>query len=320
MAGGLPPTDSTHLSDLSRSEMIEHYGGVVDSQFAKASIMRRFVTVQAVRGTDTLINRRVGRTTLQALTDGVRPDAETVKFGRVGVTVDTTIIARANRSQLNEFQTDFNARAEIGKDHGKEMGKKFDEAMLIQAIKGAYQAAPVTPDYNGAFGAGIVETLAAAGDELDPDLLYERISRIIVAQQENDIDTDESAVFLRPTEFDVLINHDKLVNREFSVDNGDFAQGTLKCIKGVPLVMTTRIPTSVITNHLLGAAYNVNAAEADTVAVVTHPQSLLVGETIPLTSDVWFDKKERQWFIDSFAAYGASPRRADVSGVVRKFQ
>ena len=84
--------------------------------------------------------------------------------------------------------------------------------------------------------------------------------------------------------------------------------------------MTTRIPTSPITNHLLGAAYNVNAAEADTVAIVTHPQSLLVGETIPLTSDVWFDKKERQWFIDSFAAYGASPRRADVSGVVRKFQ
>lgn len=315
---GQLPQNSNHLSDLARAEMIEHYGGTVDSQFAKDSIMRRFVTVQPVIGTDTLINRRVGRTKVSALTDGVRPAAQRTQFGRVAVTVDTTLIARDNRSQLNEFQTDFNARGELAKDHGKELSKKFDEAMLIQAIKGAHQAAPVSPDYNGAFGAGTVQDLAAAGHELDPDRLYAQIAAIITHQQEQDIDTDSSAIFVRPTYYDVLLNSDKLINRDFSSANGDFANGTVKCIKGVPIVMTARQPTAAITNHLLGAAYNLSAAEARTVAVVTHPQSLLVGETIPLTSDVWFDKKERQWFIDSFMAYGASPRRADVSGVVRK--
>lgn len=315
---GQPPSDSTHLSDLARSEMIEHYGGTVDGQFAKASIMRRFVSVQPVRGTDTLINRRVGRTQLQKLTDGVRPDALKTQFGRVAVTVDTTIIARDSRSQLNEFQTDFNARAEIGMDHGKEMGKFFDEAMLIQAIKGAYQSAPVSPDYNGAFGAGMVVPFGAANDELDPDLLYNAIASIITEQQENDIDTDSSAVFVRPTHYDVLLNNDKLIDRDFSSSNGDFANGTIKTIKGVPIVMTARIPTAVNASHLLGSAYNVSATEAKTVAIVTHPKSLLVGETIPLSSDVWFDKKERSWFIDSFIAFGAAPRRADVSGVVSK--
>ena len=318
MAGGLPETDSTHLSDLQRSEMIEHYGGVVDSQFAKASIMRRFIRVQPVRGTDTLINRRVGRTKLQRLTDGVRPEANKTNFGRVSVTVDTTIIARDNRSQLNEFQTDFNARAELAQDHGKELGKFFDEAILIQAIKGSGQAAPTVPDYNGAFGAGQVRTLGAAGDELDPDLLYTDIAAIITNQQENDIDTDSSVIFVRPTHYDVLLNNDKLIDRDFSSSNGDFANGTVKTIKGVPIVMTARIPTAAITDHYLGSAYNVSAAEARTVAIVTHPQSLLVGETIPLTSDVWFDKKERQWFIDSFIAFGAAPRRADVTGTVRR--
>lgn len=310
------PQDSTHLSDLARSEMIEHYGGVVDGQFAKDSIMRKFVTVQPVRGTDTLINRRIGKTTLQALTDGVRPPANKTPFGRVGVTVDTTILARDNRSQLNEFQIDFNARAEIGKDHGKQLAKYFDQAMLIQAIKGAYQSAP--SGLNGAIGAGIVNAFASAGDELDPDLLYAQIADIVTRQQEQDIDTDMSAVFVRPTHYDVLLNCDKLIDRDFSRDNGDFADGTVKTIKGVPVVMTARVPNAVDAAHLLGSAYNVSATEAKTVAIVTHPQSLLVGETIPLTSDVWFDKKERQWFIDSFAAYGAAPRRPDVSGVVLK--
>ena len=311
------PQDSTHLSDLARSEMIEHYGGTVDAQFAKASIMRKFVRVQPVLGTDTLINRRVGRTVLQKLTDGVRPDAVKTPFGRVGVTVDTTIIARDNRSQLNEFQTDFNARAEIAQDHGKEIGKFFDQALIIQAMKGAAQAAPA--GLNNAIGPGLVKTMTAAGNDLDPDLLYAQIAQIITEQQEQDIDTDQSVIFVRPTYFDVLLNNDKLVDRNFSASNGDFADGKVKTIKGVPIVQTARIPTAAIPDHKLGSAYNITATEAKVVAIVTHPQSLLVGETIPLTSDVWFDKKERQWFIDSFIAFGASPRRPDVSGVVRKF-
>ena len=76
------PTDSAHLSDQARSEMIEEYGGVVEGQFAKKSMMRQFVPVKPVRGTDTLINRRVGRTTLKSLTPGVRPDATPTNFGR----------------------------------------------------------------------------------------------------------------------------------------------------------------------------------------------------------------------------------------------
>ena len=311
-----PATDGTALSDLAHSEMIEHYAGVVDGQFAKASMMRQFVTVQPVIGTDTLINRRIGKTTLKALVDGVPPDPSKTAFGRVSVTVDTTIIARDNRSQLNEFQIDFNARAEIGKDPGKEIGQFFAEALLIQAAKGAALAAP--SGLNGSIGAGLVKTHASAGDELDPDLLYAQIASIITYQQEQDIDTDMSHVFLRPTHYDVLLNCAKLIDRDFSRENGDFADGKVKTIKGVPIEMTARIPNAAIAAHKLGSAYNWSATEAKVVAIVTNPMALLVGETIPLTSDVWFDKISRTWFIDSFIAFGASPRRPDVSGIVRK--
>lgn len=318
MANGLPPQTSEHLSDLSRSEMIEHYGGVVDGSFAYSSIMRQFTNVQSVRGTDTLINRRVGATKLQALKDGVRPDAHRTKFGRVALTVDTTVIARDNRSQLNEFQTDFNARAEIGREHGIQIAKYFDESLLIQAIKTAQQPAPVELD--GSIGAGHVQVLDAIGAENDPDLLYDAIAKIIVAKQENDIDTSRDVIFIRPTAHKVLLDNEKLVDRDYSTGNGDFAKGVVKSILNVPIISTARIPTQPIDSHLLGADYNINALQASAVAVIVAPESLLVGETIPLTSDVWFDKKERQWFIDSFIAYGAAPRRPDVTGVVFKAQ
>lgn len=321
MSGANIPTDSSHLSDLAQSEMIEQYAGAVDSQFAKSSVMRGIFPVNPIRNTDTSIVRRVGRTEIKALQAGVRPEASKTNFGRTAVTVDTVILARDNRSMLNEFQTDFNARAELGKDHGKELGKFFDEAFLIQGIKGAGLSAPA--GLNGAIGAGKVETLASAGDEEDPDLLYAKIARIIVRMQEEDIDTEECVIFVRPTQHEVLLNNDKLVSRDFSEGNGNFALGKVMTMMGSPIMPTARIPQAAITAHPLsnpdnGNAYDLTAAQATATAVILHPWSLLAGETIPLQSDVFFDKVERQWFIDSFMAFGVSNRRPDVCGVVNK--
>jgi len=314
------PTDSTHLSDQAKSEMIEEYGGEVDSQFAKKSIMRKFFKVKPVRGTDTLIERRVGRTTLKALTAGVRPDATPTAFGRVGVTVDTVVLARDNRSMLNEFQTDFNARMELGQDHGKEQAKFFDQAFLIQNVKNSLLAAPA--GLNGAFGAGKVAKLTAANDEMDPDKLYAEIVKILVQMQEEDIDTDECVIMVRPTQHEVLLNNDKLVNGDYSAA-GDFAAGKFKGIMGSLVLPTARMVNAAITGHLLSNAdnsnaYDVSADEAMAVATVIHPKSLLAGETIPLTSDVFWSREEKQWFIDSYTAFGVSGKRPDVSGSVFK--
>ncbi len=321
MSGANIPVDSTHLSDQQRSEMIEQYSGAVDSQFAKASMMRQFFNVTPVRGGDTSIVRRVGKTTLKKVQDGVRPSAAKTNFGRTSVTVDTLVLARDNRSLLNEFQTDFNARAELGRDHGKELGKFFDEAFLIQGIKGAGLAAP--SGLNGAFGAGKTETLGTAGDETDPDLLYAEIAKILVQMQEEDIDTEECVVFVRPTQHEVLLNNDKLVDQDFSEGNGNFAMGKVKTIMGSPLVKTARIPNAAIEGHILSNednnfAYDVSASDANAVAVILHPWSLLSGETIPLQSQVFYSDVEKQWFIDSFMAFGVSNRRPDVCGVVKK--
>lgn len=315
------PADSSHLSDLDISLMIEEYGGEVESQFAKSSVMREFVKIRPVRNTDTIVNNRVGKTTLQKIVSGVRPDAAKTNFGRVALVVDTVVLARDNRSMLNEFQTHFDARRELAVDHGKQLGKFFDEAFLIQTIKGAGMAAPA--DLNNAIGAGKSIELTAVGDELDPDKLYVGIKNILVKMEEEDIDLNEVVVFVRPTEFATLLDHDKLISRDFAAGNGDFAKGMIYEVYGARIVKTNRIPKAAITGHFLSNvrnsnAYDVSAAEAKSVAVIMHPKSLLAGETIPLQSDVWFNREEKQWFIDSFLSFGVTVNRPDVCGRVLK--
>lgn len=320
------PTDGSHLSDVDLAGLIDEFGGLVEKQFAKSSIMRTWVPVRNVTGTDTIVNNRVGRTKLKALVPGVRPDADQTNFGKVQLTVDTVILARDNRSMLNELQTHFNARAELAEDQGKEMGKFFDQAFIIQAIKGSRQAAPTGfngASLNGAIGAGKNVTLSALLDEQDPDKLYTAITSILTSMEEEDIDVSELVVLVRPKTYEVLKNNNKLMSRDYSQGNGDFAAHVIEEISGAPIVKTARIPNAAIPDHYLsnpsnGNAYNVSATEALVVAVILHPKSLFAGETIPVQSDIWFNKEEKQWFIDTFMAFGVTVNRPDVCGTVNK--
>jgi hypothetical protein len=306
--------------------LLEQYGGEVESQFKKSAIMRQYAKVRPVRGTDTITNNRVGRTTLKALTPGVRPAGETTPFGKVSLTVDTVVLARDNRSMLNDLQTHFDARMELAQDHGKELGFFFDQAFIIMGIKGSKATAPVLGDGTASkqsIGAGKNATLASAGDELDPDKLAKAIQGIIVSMEEEEIPVEELVVFVRPTHFQVLLDNNKLMSRDFAAGNGDYAKGIIYEINGARIVKTARIPKAAITGHFLSNsgnsnAYDVSATEAKAVAVILHPKSLLAGETIPLTSDIWFNREEKQWFIDSFLAFGVSVNRPDVCGAVFK--
>ena len=310
------------LSDMERAQMIAEYGGEVESQFAKASMMRSYVNVKSLRNTDTLLNRRVGRTSLQAVNDGNKgtsPDATNTKFGKVQVTVDTVVLARDRRTLLNELQTDFDARMELAQDHGKEMGKFFDQSFLIQCIKGSL--ATLTDSLNGAFGNGKNSTFTGPTDHTDPTKLTAAIRGIITKFAEDDIDRSELLVWVRPTEFETLLGADKLINTRYSASNGDYAMGRIAMIEGARIVETARIPNAAITGHLLSNAansnaYDVSAAEAKAKAIIMHPRSLLAAETIPMTPDIWYNKEELSWYIQSIMAYGVTVNRPDLGGAV----
>ena len=337
------PADNTHLSTFDREDMIEDYASVVDTQIAKKSIMRKFVSMHSIMGTDTKTVRRMGSSTLQGINDaaaGQEMEATPRNFDRAQVTVDTIVLARDARNKLNELQTDFSARREIGVDHGKDIAKFFDSALLSMGVKTALSnvTAGVADgairgnqgrDLGDAFKSGYAKELLAAGDDEDPDALYAMFESVIVDMQENDVDTDETALFLRPRQHAVLLNNDKLIDRDFSSDNGDFADGTLKTLMGVPIVSTARLSDantdlSIMSDTVgsgvsAGPNYVPTAFELGCVGLVMHPDSLLGGETIPLTSNIHYNDLRLAWYIDSYLAFGAAPRRPDLTGAVFQF-
>lgn len=332
------PSDSSHLSRPGQrlgtgavdALHIDEYGGQVEGTMAAKSFMRQYVNIKTVRGTDTITNDRVGATSLQKVTPGVRPEGQPSEFDNNFVKVDTIVLARNNVALLEDFQAHFEVRTALGEEHGKTIAKFFDEAFIIQAIKCALivkgdGTGGTTQLPTGWVGGTKVE-LAAALDEVDPLDLQRGIEDVCQTMEENDIDLDGAVCLLAPAQYYALLRNDKLVSTDYSTGNGNYANGTILRSNGIPIVKTNRIPTAAVTDHYLSnagnsAAYDLVVGEQiDCVALVMLPKALLAGETIPLTSDVYYERTELQWFIDSYLAFGVTPNRPDNCGVLLKYR
>jgi len=344
--------DSGNINPL----FIDQYGGEVEHRFLKDSFMRQFFKFKSVRGTDTVTNDRMGHTQLQKVARGVRPVDHSPTFDNISVKVDTIVLARTNQFLLDDFLSHIDVRKEVGVEHGKEVGKFFDESFLVQGIK-ACQITNQVPvkdaagnitgnalvggwadhNYVGSgtaptvpsnivrtapegFQGGSVVVLGADGDEVDPDLLELAIQDLCQTVEEKDVEISEAVILLRPAQYYTLLKNDKLISRDFSTANGDYAKGKVLESNGVRIQTTNRFPkqTDVGVTHYLsnagnGNAYNVVQPDVNCVALLLMPKALLAGETIPLTSKVHYCEKELQWFIDSYLAFAVTPNRAEMA-------
>lgn len=299
---------------------IEQFTGIVEGTIERKSKAAPFVNVRTVRGTTTIVNDAIGESTLQVVTPGNTPDGTSEnQTSRVSLTIDTLVLARTNIPLLDTFQKNWDFKSEVGREHGKKIAKFYDEAFFIQAAKAAASAGSAYGALPGHAG-GSTTTLASSADANDPAALLAAISDLFVKMESKDVDpgTDDVIVALRPAAFYALLDADQIVNGEYITSRGTKLEG-VKMLKalGVPVVSSNNVPNSNISGHLLSNVRNNNAYDGDftkLVAVAFAPNALLAGETISLTSAVWYSEEKKTWFVDAHLAFGVTVNRAEYAG------
>lgn len=295
--------------------VIPEFTGIVEGTIARKSVVEPWIPVRSVKGTATVTNYAVGEANLGKVTPGEAPAATQSKFSKLSLTIDTVVYARNAFPLLDVFQTNFDARKEIANEHGKKIAKFKDQSFLIQAAKAAQlDSSPFgnTDGHNG----GSVQTLADSADRSDPAKLYSAIGRLLEKIENKDVDplSDDLVIFLSPGEYYTLLDAEQLTNGEYITAEGNKIQTRVLSTYGVPVISTNNIPDGVVSNHLLGSEYDGDFSKL--VALAFSPRALLAGETIPLESDVFYDKIYKQWFVDSHMSYGVTPNRPEYSGAI----
>lgn len=302
-------------------QVIAEFGGMVEGTVKRKSKISPYIDIKPVKGTATLQNYSVGESTLQVLNAGEIPDGVPTEFGNQSVTIDTVVLARSVVPTLATFQTQFDARREIATEHGKRIAKFTDQAFLIQAIKSGLLTA--SPYGSAGHQGGSKYTLANALDNRDPAKMYSAIAYLFEAMELKDVDpaNDDIILAVTPTEFYALMQADQIVSSEYITSTGTKIQAKVFSAFGVPVISTNDLPRSVITGHELSNARNGNAYDGDfskVVACAFSAKAILAGESIALTSDVFYDKLSKGWFVDAHLSFGATPNRPEYAGVILK--
>lgn len=304
--------------------VIEEFAGIVEGTVQRRSVTEGWLPVRKVTGTATVSKDAIGESQLGVVVPGVTPDGTRNQFSKTSVTVDTLIYARSTLPLLDSFQTKYDVRKEIGNEHGKKIAKFKDTAFLVQGVKAAMATESPYGNLPGHSG-GTRTTLAAAGDATDPAKLYSAFARMFAELEEKDIDpiNDDMVIFVRPTIFYALLESEQVINGQYLTSDGTSVEGHVFKAWGVPVMSTANLPNGVISTtddsgnsvgRLMGEGYTGDFSKL--VALAISPRAILAGETISLTSDVFYDKISKSWYVDAHLSFAATPDRTEYAGAI----
>ena len=305
--------------------MIEKFDGRVHMHEQMSSVTDGLFTMVPLVGTDTLSNAAMGDPTLQAVSPGVEPLGKTIEVGTQIVQVKTPILARVVVAMLAQVQDRLSIKSRTPNNFGRKIAKIKDELLLHQAVKSGMKAtgSGEVTDMPG----GVNKELAAATDETDATKFEVGIMTLAQALMEQEVELTDGKLFVAPAQYFTLLKNDKLTSADYSSGNANYSKAMVSVSSGMPIVPTNRLSqaaddgtTAGSNANIMGANYIVSDEESDVVGLYATPDSIMVAQSIPLTTDVYWDKRLLTWFIDSYLAFGAAPDRPDKTAVLRKYR
>lgn len=143
-------------------------------------------------------------------------------------------------------------------------------------------------------------------------------------QLEQEVDISDVAILMPWKFFNALRDADRIVDKTYTISqSGSTVQGFVLSSYNCPVIPSNRFPTFAhnAPHHLLsnadnGYRYDPTAEMNGAVAVLFTADALLVGRTIDVTGDIFYEKKEKTYYIDTFMAEGAIPDRWEAVSVV----
>lgn len=334
------------------STLIERFTGMVRGQRLKTELLSRFFDKEIVVGTNQVTSSDVGDTTLDTLVPGQEPKSNGVEADNHSLVVDTVVIARNTIALLHQFQNRIKMQTKMAKNHAKKIIMLQDETFLTQVMYGAATDEEISNTTGGAgvaisdstyqggrvsgrFG-GMAVKLTNNGDESDPVQYLKAFETLVLKAMEKEAMDVEEMTFACPwAQYYVLMNNDHLVAREYTPGgpgaNGSKIQGMVDKAYNIPILPTNRIRQKAhganehhqLSNAQNGYRYDTQGTVSSTsvnitncVGVLFSMDSLLVGFTMDMDSDVFFSKRLKTNFIDTWCSFGAKPDELMACGAI----
>lgn len=315
------------------SLLIEKFTGKVKEQYIKQENLLRFFDVQEVTGTNMVSEKFMGDTQIQVLSPGQDPEATGTDQDKNALVIDTTVISRNAVAMFHDIQNDIDGyQSKLSMNQAKQLSRLEDEMVVQQLIYSAQsntlekRTNPRVPGHGFSYQISISETQASDPENLQASIELAVENMLTGADGGDGVDLTDLYVMMPWPEFNVLRDAERIVNANYRDFAGETVNGfTLKSYN-LPIIPSNRFPrnvggnvqsrTSILSNATNGQRYTASLDQASARAVIFKPEALLAGKTIDMQGDIFWDKRSKSWFVDTFMAEGCIPSAWDGVAVV----
>lgn len=309
------------------SLLIEKFNGKVNEQYLKGENILSYFDVQTVTGTNTVSNKYLGETELQVLAPGQSPNATPTQADKNQLVIDTTVIARNTVAHIHDVQGDIDSlKPKLAMNQAKQLKRLEDQMAIQQMLLGgiantkAKRNKPRVKGHGFSINVNITESEALA----NPQYVMAAVEYALEQQLEQEVDISDVAIMMPWKFFNALRDADRIVDKTYTISqSGATINGFVLSSYNCPVIPSNRFPTfaqgqahHLLSNEDNGYRYDPIAEMNGAVAVLFTADALLVGRTIGVTGDIFYEKKEKTYYIDTFMAEGAIPDRWEAVSVV----
>lgn len=307
---------------------LEVYQNEVDTRFQYQALFLGLSSQRSISGSNTYRIDRLNTSSVKGRRSGEALDSTPVRNDKMIIVVDTVLYIR-NPIDYQDDWTGPDFLTEMGQNNGSEFAETFDQAHLIQLIKGRSWVAPahLKPAFNDGIevGAAIRVPGATSSTQLTQAEMEANAMNINLAHKagideliKRKVPLMDMVTLVDVDTYSRLLEHPKLFDRDFGDSNLDgYKQRRAVVMNGIPVVECTEFPTTAGT-HPLGSAYTVTSDDA-LCRMVTFSKSktLVTVEAKPFTSRIWDDEREFSNVLDCYAMYNIGLRRPDTAAVTK---
>lgn len=324
-AGATSQPNATDFNlSVARQLMISRLRDEVQKQLLNKCDVLKIMPMDTLTGTATIRLDAFGGGGIGKLTRGVEIETQQYKYGKLEMSVDTPLIARAVLGKLDMVQDRLNSVAMIGKKQGEDLARFIDQTYIIQCIKAALMTDTPFVDMRGleGFGGGTRVTLGAAADATDPAKLFNAFRRLEADMYSRNVDLkrDNSMILVSPATMLVLESNEMLVDRQIKWSDGTDLQGHVLRNLGIPIMRSNQfVGGKNITNHHLSNTSNGNAYDVDAtkvLAVTVSPDALQDGWAWKPEHDVHYSQVDKVTYVDTSCAMGVGVARPEFAGAI----
>ena len=235
-------------------------------------------------------------------TPGAELIGTTVNANEILIVVDDLLIADRFLDTLDNAKNHYDYRSILSRDTGRELAKQFDLHVAQTGVITARASAQVSGGNGGT-------VITAGNSKTDGAVMATAIFDAAQNLDEKDVPDDNRWVYLRPAEYYLLVETDKMLNRDFGGNPGTYSDGTIFRVAGMGIVKTNNLPITDIQSGL--AKYNGNFST--TSALVMHESAVGTVKLMDLSTEMEWDIRRQGWLIIAKYALGHGLLRPEAA-------